>query len=64
MDFNDSKDQAEFRMEVRAWLDNNAQRRIEDVQIMRGMDGGYERAKEWYKKVAQAGYACVTWPKE
>ena len=64
MDFNDNTEQAEFRVEVRAWLELNAERRTDEVQIMRGQEGGYERAKDWYKKVAEAGYACLTWPKE
>ncbi len=64
MDFNDSLEQTEFRTEVRAWLEKNAQRRTEDVQIMRGMGGAYEAAKAWYKNVADAGYACISWPQE
>jgi alkylation response protein AidB-like acyl-CoA dehydrogenase len=64
MDFDDSSEQAEFRTQVRAWLEANAPRRSDDVQIMRGQEGGYEQAKAWYKKVAEAGYACLTWPRE
>lgn len=64
MDFNDSKEQAEFRAEVRAWLDANATRRTDKLyQSMEG-DEAFREAKDWYKKVADAGYACLTWPKE
>lgn len=64
MDFNDSVEQAEFRAEVRAWLEQNAQRRTDDVHIMRGLENAYDAAKAWYAKIAAAGYACITWPKE
>jgi alkylation response protein AidB-like acyl-CoA dehydrogenase len=66
MDFNDSAEQADFRAQVRNWLDENATRRSDAVQIMRGQDsaGGFERARDWYRKVAQAGYACISWPVE
>ncbi len=64
MDFNDTPEQAEFRAEVRAWLEQNAERRTDDVQVMRGQEGGYEAAKAWYQKIASAGYSCITWPKE
>ena len=62
----DTPEQAEFRHEVRAWLTQRAPLRTEEVRIMRGQDqaGSYERAKDWYAKVAQAGYACLTWPRE
>lgn len=64
MDFNDTPEQAAFRKEVRAWLDQNAEKKTD--KYLRGMEGddAYHRAKEWYKKVADAGYASITWPKE
>jgi alkylation response protein AidB-like acyl-CoA dehydrogenase len=64
MDFNDSVEQAQFRSEVRAWLEHNAQRRTDEVHIMRGLENLYDEAKAWYAKIAEAGYACITWPKE
>lgn len=66
MDFNDTPEQAEFRAQVRAWLDANAPR-IQEGET-RSMESdpvkAYENAKAWYKKVADAGFASITWPKE
>lgn len=64
MDFNDSPEQAQFRQEVRSWLDANATRRSDDVRIMRNQEDNYDNAKAWYKSIAEAGYSCITWPKE
>ncbi|MDJ0848670.1 MAG: acyl-CoA dehydrogenase family protein [Myxococcota bacterium] len=68
MDFNDTPEEAAFRAEARAWLEANA----------RPAEGGARRnamseaesaevvaaAKAWQKKKADAGWACITWPKE
>ena len=67
MDFEDTKEEAQFRAEVRKWLDANAPKGA-------GGDGGElgERAdksylaacRAWQAKKAEAGYARITWPKE
>ena len=64
MDFEDTPEQAEFRHTVRNWLDANATRRTD--QLLTGMEGdeAFLEAKEWYLKKFQAGFACLTWPKE
>ena len=64
MDFNDTPEQAEFRAKVRAWLDANAVKRTDN--LYQGMEGdeAFHEAKAWYKKVADAGFASLTWPKE
>lgn len=64
MDFNDSPELAEFRQNVRQWLSANAKQRTDN--LYKGMEGDhvFQEAKTWYKKVAEAGYACLTWPKE
>ena len=64
MDFNDSPELAQFRQDVRTWLENNAPARTDN--LYRGMEGDdvFREAKQWYKKVAEAGFACLTWPKE
>lgn len=64
MDFNDSPEQAEFRQEVRSWLHANATPRKEQIRIMKPQEDNYDAAKAWYKKIADAGYSCLTWPKE
>jgi len=63
MDFNDTPEEAAYRAEVRAWLKANAPGRsgghesgLEDPVSMDG-------AKAWQRKKAEAGYACITWPK-
>jgi len=69
MDFNDTPEEAAFRSEVRAWLEANAERK--EPNDVAGVDLG-ERvdaetlaaAKAWQKKKADAGWACITWPKE
>ncbi|MEO9970918.1 MAG: acyl-CoA dehydrogenase family protein [Hyphomonadaceae bacterium] len=65
MDFNDTKDEADFRAEARGFLAQHLEpkgekplrQRIDGKEYMR-------RAKEWQAMKAQAGYAQITWPKE
>lgn len=63
MDFNDSSEQAEFRAEIRRWLADNA-RLPQDVSYSGDITAHYQSAKSWYKKKAEAGYACLDWPKK
>lgn len=64
MDFNDTPEQAQFRSEVHQWLEANAT--LKKDKLYKGMEGeqAFKEAKAWYKKVADAGYASITWPKE
>lgn len=72
MDFKDSPQDAEWRAEVRGWLEANAQRRPEGEETVPNLLGEetdegeslVERAKAWQRKLYEAGYAAVTWPKE
>lgn len=64
MDFNDSPEEAEYRARVRSWLKANAPAlRVsatpgdEDAKFLAA-------AKAWQAKKADAGYACITWPKD
>src|SRR5579862_2639932 len=68
MDFKDTPEEATFRAEVRAWLEKNAERlqpgeRAAGLE-MRSEPGGLKRAQDWQAKKADAGWACITWPKE
>ena len=68
MDFNDTSEEAAFRAEARAWLEANAERmkageRPAGVE-MRAEPGALKRAQDWQAKKADAGWACITWPKE
>lgn len=64
MDFNDTPELAKFRSDVRNWLETSAERRTDKLHM--GMEGeeAFREAKAWYKKKADAGFACLTWPKE
>jgi alkylation response protein AidB-like acyl-CoA dehydrogenase len=64
MDFKDTPELAAFRSAVKVWLAANAQRRTDKLHM--GMEGeaAFLEAKEWYRKKAEAGFACLTWPKE
>ena len=69
MDFNDTPDEAEFRARVRAWLDENAKLR-DPGAAARGLideeegDDLIAKAKAWQAKKAEAGWACLRWPKQ
>jgi alkylation response protein AidB-like acyl-CoA dehydrogenase len=63
MDFNDSPEEAAYRAEVRAWLEANAPKRA--GKIDNGLDdpASMDEARAWQRRKAEAGYACITWPK-
>ncbi|MEM6705672.1 MAG: acyl-CoA dehydrogenase family protein [Acidobacteriota bacterium] len=67
MDFNDTPEQSEFRAEVRSWLDANAKKKQPGERAINRRlisEKGLEVAREWQIKKADAGYACMTFPKE
>ena len=70
MDFNDSPKEAAFRKEVQEWLDANAEKRDTDDSSAMGMFSEnespemIEECKAWQQKKADAGWACITWPKD
>jgi alkylation response protein AidB-like acyl-CoA dehydrogenase len=67
MDFNDTQEEAQFRKDVRAWLDANATRKDLDRKASRARMEEVDalpRARDWQAKKAKAGYARITWPKE
>jgi alkylation response protein AidB-like acyl-CoA dehydrogenase len=63
MDFNDSPEEAEYRAEVRAWLKANVP---EKIIIVHGHEDSENiaAARAWQARKADAGYACITWPRE
>lgn len=71
MDFKDTPEEAAFRAEVRAWIDANAPKHLED-ELRRASFGSngivsedpIAAGKAWQKKKAEAGWACLHWPKE
>jgi alkylation response protein AidB-like acyl-CoA dehydrogenase len=66
LDLNDSPDQAEYRAKVRAWLDEHK----DEAPVLRG-EGAIEDEeaaivahRAWQRKLAEAGFVGLTWPKE
>jgi alkylation response protein AidB-like acyl-CoA dehydrogenase len=66
VDLNDSPEQAEYRTKVRAWLEEHKS----EAPVLRG-EGALTDENEivaarraWQGKLAEAGLAGVTWPKE
>lgn len=69
MHFEDTPEEAAFRAKARAWLEANAELRgpddsAADLLGERADEETIQRAKEWQAKKADAGWACLTWPKE
>lgn len=66
MDFSDTPEEAEYRAHVRAWLDQNAERREpgKTFQLKYGQDGLVPLAKDWQAKKYAGGFAGITMPKE
>ncbi len=71
MNFDDTPAEAAFRAEVRAWIDANAPKHLRPALENAGFGGldldGVDPmvvAKAWQKKKAEAGWACLHWPKE
>ncbi len=63
MDLRDTPEEAAFRAKLRAWLEANL------PEERRGWRGGEQRfgddfGREWSRKLYDAGYAGLTWPKE
>ncbi len=63
MDLRDTPEEAAFRSELRAWLDENL------PEELRGHRGGSARfegpeMRAWSRALHEAGYAGLTWPKE
>lgn len=56
MDFNDTPEEAEFRAEVRAFLEEHGEKYRTRDSFSR------VNAKEWQAIKADAGYAAITWP--
>jgi alkylation response protein AidB-like acyl-CoA dehydrogenase len=61
----DTPTEAAFRVEARAWLEANAPKKGSDDDFTGIETDEYvKRAKDWQGKLAAAGWACITWPKE
>ncbi|MBI3782482.1 MAG: acyl-CoA dehydrogenase family protein [Deltaproteobacteria bacterium] len=68
MDFNDTPEEETFRAQAHAWLDANAER-LQPGERAAGLESradpdAIKKAQAWQAKKADAGWACITWPKE
>ena len=68
MDFNDTPEEAAFRAEAREWLAANAEP-LKAGEAPTGYEtrddvGALERAQAWQARKQEAGWACLTWPRE
>jgi alkylation response protein AidB-like acyl-CoA dehydrogenase len=67
MDFEWTSEQEAYRMEVRTWLEANRPKSLaasDEDQEATGDEGNWLRLKAWHKKLYDAGWAGLTWPKE
>ena len=62
MDFELSASERAFRDEVRAWL--KANKPHEDPSLTDGQKSFIESRRAWQRKLHEAGYIGITWPKE
>jgi alkylation response protein AidB-like acyl-CoA dehydrogenase len=60
VDLRDTADEAAFRSEVRDWIARN----LPDGSRARGARRFEDADREWSRKLGEAGYAGLTWPKE
>lgn len=71
MDFNDTPEEAAFRLEVRDWIQANAPHHLAQPLASStfggtntGDEDPLEAAKRWQKVKADGGWACIQWPTE
>ncbi|MBV8593854.1 MAG: acyl-CoA dehydrogenase family protein, partial [Caulobacteraceae bacterium] len=64
MDFNDSPEEGAYRAKARAWLQANAPKGARAATGAIADPDDMAAAKAWQRRKAEAGYACITWPKE
>jgi len=71
MDFSDTTTEAAFRQKARQWIDTHAPTYLADALAGSGFGSTQtgefdplEEAKKWQKTKAEAGWACLQWPKE
>jgi alkylation response protein AidB-like acyl-CoA dehydrogenase len=64
MDFSLTSEQARYRDELRAWLRENLADELAAPPPAMGAGEGVERRRRWQRRVYEAGYAGVSWPRE
>jgi alkylation response protein AidB-like acyl-CoA dehydrogenase len=64
MDFRDTPDEAAFRAELRAWLRDHRPSEWQPDTDPKRERWGLEQSRAWSRRLFQAGYMGLTWPKE
>jgi alkylation response protein AidB-like acyl-CoA dehydrogenase len=64
MDLNLTPQETKFRDELRAWLQNNVPDDWENHRLRDSMEDRFQFLRAWQKRVYEAGWAGVAWPKE
>jgi alkylation response protein AidB-like acyl-CoA dehydrogenase len=65
MDFKFSEEDETFRLEFRSWLEENIPRDWRgDSELDADDKSEFERRREWHRKLYDAGWMCIHWPKE
>jgi alkylation response protein AidB-like acyl-CoA dehydrogenase len=65
MDFKFSEEDEAFRREFRSWLEANLPRDWRgDNELDADSKSEFERRREWHRKLYDAGWMCIHWPKE
>ena len=62
MDLRDTPDEAAFRSEVKAWIDANVPGELRGGRL--GERRFEQLGRDWSRRLCDAGYAGLTWPKE
>ena len=64
MDLNLSPSELSFRDELRAWLAANVPKGWETKRGEESMESRFEFLKQWQRRMYEAGWAGMSWPKE
>jgi len=71
MDFSYTVEQEAFRTRVRDWLETNAaevfgasRESLSSSATLAGDDERWQRVREWHRRLYQAGYLALHWPKQ
>jgi alkylation response protein AidB-like acyl-CoA dehydrogenase len=64
MDFRDTADEAAFRAGLRAWLRDHRPSEWQPDTDPKRERWGLEQSRAWSRRLFQAGYMGLTWPKE
>ena len=66
MNFDDSPEDAQFRAEVRSWLEDHAERRrgLDDWSLNHQAPDYVTRCRAWQHTLYEGGWGAITWPVE